>query len=100
MSRPHKKYQFWDAVYISLVYNKENKYLPEYREYRFVDAYPIKSNIKVYESDSIVGLDFAKFVADHFDLDIVYGVDHNRKYAIIIIPEYLVDKIYNDDYED
>ena len=100
MARPKKKYEFWDVVYISLVLNKENKYLPEYREYRFVNAYPVGSDLKVYEQDSVVGLDFAKFVAKHFDLDIVFGSEGTKNYAIVKIPDYLVNKIYNDDYEE
>lgn len=107
MARPKKKYQFWDAVYVALVLNKENKYLPEYIGYRYTDCYPCGksgTDIKIYATDSSAGINFASVVAQHFHLKISFGNEKtkfgNLDYAVIEIPEKIAFSIYNDDYED
>ena len=101
---------FWNVVYNELVrVDSCEVHLPKYLkircEKRYTDAYPVNfSDIKVYACDSTEGFYVANEVANHFDLDIEYGIENTKfgqvAFAIIKIPKYLYDKVYNDDYED
>lgn len=102
--------KFWNVIYNELSRNNCNdkfhcKYIARSNFDRYCDVYPVnESDLKVYESDSRIGLNVAKEVAEHFDLDIVFGTERTKygksSYAIIKIPRAIMNTIYNDDYED
>lgn len=99
--------RFWNVVYNDLsCVNKLDKHIKGYASrYRYKEVYPCNSSdIKVYEKDSELGLEFAKIVAKHYDLDIAIKVEsvdrHVDRFAVIKIPEAIMNSLYNDEYEE
>lgn len=99
--------RFWNVVYSDLsCVSKLDKHIKGYTSFdRYREVYPYSnSDIKVYEADSNLGLEFAKVVAEHYDLDIIIKSERvcnsQLKYAIIKIPEAIMDTLYNNDYEE
>lgn len=99
--------RFWNVVYNDLsCASKLDKHIKGYTSSdRYKEVYPYsESDIKVYETDSDLGLEFAKIVAEHYDLDIVVRVEKSYttkiKYAIIKIPKAIMNTLYNNDYEE
>ena len=109
MGRPrlrNEDREFWTVVYNELSRDvKADRYIKSTSRYRYQNVYPSGNyDIKIYKSDSCKGLDFAKSVADHFDLDFLVGTEKTKEgisiYGIIRIPSAIAHTIYEDDYED
>ena len=102
--------KFWNVVYNELLRSNSNekyhaKYIAIPNSKRYTEVYPVgDSDLKVYSVDSVLGLDVAKEVANHFDLDIVIKNENTQigiiACAIVKIPKAIMYTIYNDDYED